>query len=348
VTLVVTIDGAQMSGSGTIVRYTVALAALCGEPVRIINARQRRRKPGLRPQHVTGVHACAELCGATVEGVEVGSRTFDFIPGSDIRGGSFAWDIGTAGSATMLALSVLPVACFAPAPVQARITGGLFQDFAPSPFHMHRVLAPLIRSMGVDLSLHVTRPGYVPGGGGIVEMKVTPRRQGLNALVLSTAGQVSNVRGIALSSHLAGQRVSERMASTCEMQIRGAGMACAIDRVDDVTAVQAGACLAIWAKGSTGSWFGADRAGKVGRSSEQIGRFVATTFLEDVRGGATVDRHLADQLVLFCALARGKSSYIVPRASAHLKSNMWLVAQFGAHVAVDDRRVEIQGVGLTR
>jgi RNA 3'-terminal phosphate cyclase (ATP) len=138
------------------------------------------------------------------------------------------------------------------------------------------------------------------------------------------------------------------MASTCEEQIRGAGMACAIDRVDDVDAAHAGACLAIWAKSSAASWFGADRAGKFGRSSEQIGRFVATAFLEDVRSGATVDRHLADQLVLFCALARGTSSYIVPRISAHLDSNLWLVAQFGARVAADARRVEIQGLALAR
>ena len=125
-------------------------------------------------------------------------------------------------------------------------------------------------------------------------------------------------------------------------------MACAIDRVDDVTAVHAGACLAIWGKGSTGNWFGADRAGKFGRPSEEIGRFVATTFLEDVRSGATVDRHLADQLVLFCALARGTSSYIVPRHSPHLESNLWLVAQFGARATLEARRVEIQGLALTR
>lgn len=337
-----------MSGSGTIVRYAVALAALLGQPVRIINARQRRREPGLRPQHATSVRACAELCGAKVDGVEVGSRTLEFVPGSHIAGGSFEWDIGTAGSATMLALSVLPVACFAAAPVRAQITGGLFQDFAPSPFHMSRVLAPLLRSMGADLSLNVVRPGYVPGGGGIIEMNVVPNRQGLDSLVLNATDQVSDVHGIALSSHLAERRVSERMASTCEEQIRGAGMACAIDRVDDVNAVHAGACLAIWAKGGTGSRFGADRAGKFGRSSEQIGHFVATTFLEDVRSGATVDRHLADQLVLFCALARGTSSYIVPRASAHLESNLWLVAQFGARVAVDGRRVQIQGLALSR
>jgi hypothetical protein len=52
--------------------------------------------------------------------------------------------------------------------------------------------------------------------------------------------------------------------------------------------------------------------------------------------------------VLFCALARGTSSYVVPHASAHLESNLWLVAQFGARVAVGARRVEIEGVGLTR
>lgn len=342
------VDGAQMSGSGTIVRYAVALAALLGKPIRIIHARERRREPGLRPQHVTGVRACAGLCGATVEGVEVGSRTFDFVPGSHIRGGQFDWDIGSAGSATMLALSVLPVACLAAAPVRARITGGLFQDFAPSPFHMHHVLAPLLRSMGAELSLTVTRPGYVPGGGGVIEMNVVPNRQGLDSLALHAPGQVSDVHGIALSSHLAERHVSERMASTCEEQIRGAGMTCAIDRVDDATAVHAGAGLAIWAKGSTGSWFGADRAGKFGRSSEQIGRFVATTFLEDVRSGATVDRHLADQLVLFCALARGTSSYVVPRASAHLASNLWLVAQFGARAAVDGGHVQIHGLALSR
>lgn len=344
---VITIDGAQKSGSGTIVRYAVALAALLGQPVRIINARQRRRDPGLRQQHVTSVRACAELCGATLEGVHVGSRAFDFSPGRRIQGGRFEWDIGTAGSATMLALSVLPVACLAAAPVRARITGGVFQDSAPSPFHMQHVLAPLLRSMGADVSLEVQRPGYVPGGGGVVEMRVSPSRHGLGGLLLRAPGDVSEVHGIALSSHLAERRVSERMASVCEEQIRGIGMSCAIDRVDDVTAVHAGACLAIWAEASTASRFGADRAGKFGRSSEEIGRFVAAAFLEDVTSGATVDRHLADQLVLFCAIARGKSSYIVPRPSAHLESNLWLVAQFGARAALDGRRVEIQGLELS-
>jgi len=344
----ITIDGAQKSGSGTIVRYAVALAALLGQPVRLVNARQKRREPGLRQQHVTSVRACAALCGATLDGVSVGSDRFDFVPGSRIAGGVFEWDIGTAGSATMLALSILPVACFADAPVRARIIGGVFQDFTPSPFHMERALAPLLRSMGADLSLDVKRPGYVPGGAGVIEMNVSPCRRSLEALTLNTPGRVTDVHGTALSSHLAERRVSDRMASVCEEQIRGAGLSCIIDRVNDATAAHAGACLAIWATSSTGSWFGADRAGKFGRSSEEIGRFVATTFLEDIRSGATVDRHLADQLVLFCALARGASSYIVPRHTTHLDSNVWLATLFGARAVVEDGHVVIEGLALTR
>jgi RNA 3'-terminal phosphate cyclase (ATP) len=63
-----TIDGALKSGSGTIVRYAVAVAALLGQPLRMVNARARRPQPGLRPQHLAAVRACAELCGATLSG----------------------------------------------------------------------------------------------------------------------------------------------------------------------------------------------------------------------------------------------------------------------------------------
>src|SRR5919108_962349 len=158
------VDGGQQAGSGTIVRYAVALAALLGRQLHLFNARAKRPTPGLRPQHVASVLACAELCGAKTDGVKVGSREFSFAPGARIKGGDFTWDSGTAGSTTMLALSTLPLACFADRPVTARITGGVFQDFAPSPHHLHQVLAPLLRRMGVTAEIGVLRAGYVPPG----------------------------------------------------------------------------------------------------------------------------------------------------------------------------------------
>jgi RNA 3'-terminal phosphate cyclase (ATP) len=343
---VIEIDGGQQSGSGTIVRFGVALAALCATPIHVVNARVRRSRPGLRPQHVAAVRACAELCGARTEGVAVDSREFVFRPGPRIRGGGYAWDIGTAGSATMLALGVLPLACLADAPLSARITGGVFQDFSPSPHHTQHVLAPLVGRMGASIEVEVARPGYVPAGAGILELRVRPAAQGLAGLELSDPGSVRQVRGIALSSHLAERRVSERMARTCEEALGEAGIACAIERIEDTTACRAGAGLAVWAETSTGCRLGADCAGALRRSSEAIGRRVARALLEDLASGASVDRHLADQLVLFACLARGATRYRVPADSAHLRTNLWLAERFGARTRREGPFVEVDGLGL--
>jgi RNA 3'-terminal phosphate cyclase (ATP) len=339
------IDGGQQSGSGTIVRFAVVFAALCGEAVHIVNARAQRPQPGLRPQHAAAVRACAELCGARLEGVAVGSRELVFRPGHAPRGGSYAFEIGTAGSATMLALGVLPLACLADAPLEARIGGGIFQDFAPSPFHLRHVLAPLLARMGAAVEVELLRPGYVPSGAGLLALRVAPAARGLAALDLAEPGAVRSVRGVALASHLAERRVSERMAAACERRLAERGVVCAIERVEDASASRAGAGLAVWAETSTGCRLGADRAGALRRSAESIGRQVAEALLADLAAGASVDRHLADQLVLFAALARGSTRYRVPADSEHLRTNLWLAERFGARTRREGLWVEVEGLG---
>ena len=339
------IDGSKKSGSGTIVRFAVALAALTGEPLHLFNARAKRGKPGLRPQHLTAVLACGEMCGGSAQGIGVGSGEFTFVPGRKVRGGKYAWDIGTAGSATMLALSVLPLACFADSPVTVCITGGVFQDFAPSPHHMQHVLAPLLGRMNAAVELQVIRAGYVPKGAGIIKLSVNPVSQPLKPLALLEQGSFSEVSGIAFSSHLAQRRVSERMAEICERRLASAGLSAKIERVNDSTALHAGASLAVWGEGSTGCILGADRAGALRRSSEAIGEFVAGRFLSNLATGATVDEHVADQLVPFAVLASSASHYFIPRLTEHLESNLWLADRFGAKVKWDKREVVIEGLG---
>jgi RNA 3'-terminal phosphate cyclase (ATP) len=112
-----------------------------------------------------------------------------------------------------------------------------------------------------------------------------PVAHGLESLTLTDAGVVGQVRGIALSSHLAPRRVSDRMASVCEERLKAAGLSCRVERVYDTTAQHAGANLAIWGESTTGCRLGADRAGALGRSSEAIGRFVAETLLEALSMG---------------------------------------------------------------
>lgn len=340
------VDGAQHSGSGTIVRFSVAFAALLGRPLHVVNARVRRPRPGLRPQHLAAVRACAELCGARTEGLSVGAREFTFHPGEGIRGGHFDWDIGTAGSTTMLALGILPLACLAPSPLTARITGGVYQDFAPSPHHMQHVLAPLLARMGIEMELRVLRAGYVPRGAGVIELRVRPARGALHPFVLLEQGRVESVSGLAFASHLAERQVAERMARACETRLADSGLPCSIERRDDERALHPGASLAIWAETSTGACLGADRAGARRRSSESIGRFVAGQLLEDLATGATTDRHAADQLVLFAALADGTSAYRVPLPTEHVEANLWLAELFGARVRRDGDRVEVDGLGV--
>ena len=127
-----------------------------------------------------------------------------------------------------------------------------------------------------------------------------------------------------------------------------AGLSVRIERVDDTAALHAGASLAVWGERSTGCILGADRAGARGRSSESIGWFVAEALLADLARGATVDRHMADQLVLFAALAGGTSRYLVPSQTDHLASNLWLASQFGAQVGLQGQQVSIEGLGFCR
>ncbi|MFN3346401.1 MAG: RNA 3'-terminal phosphate cyclase [Candidatus Bipolaricaulaceae bacterium] len=341
-----TVDGGQKSGSGTLVRTGVALSALLGEPIHIYNIRAKRDNPGLRPQHLKAVEAAAALVNGELEGAEVGSREIIFRPKAAALGGEFFWDIGTAGSTTMLALTLLPLAAFAQKPSVFRIRGGLFQDFAPSAFHTQHVLLPALRAMGLDARLSVLRPGYVPKGGGEIELSVRPLSRALAPFRREELRRPLRFWGIALDSHLRERRVAERMARRCQEELARRGIAADFHVEHDTSAVQPGAALALIAEDQEGARLGADQAGAPGRPAEAIGEHVARTLWEDLQSGATVDRHLADQLILYAALAKGESVYLVPQVTDHVEANLWLVESLlGARWRLEGKRLSIQGIG---
>ncbi len=341
------IDGSAHSGSGTILRYAAALATLAGEPLCVRRIRAKRDKPGLRPQHVLALKACCALSGGRLEGAEVGSQQIRYFPGQGIEGGIHQWDIGTAGSCTMVAFTLIPLALFAKKPSRFSITGGLFQDNAPSGFHMRELLLPLVRRMGGVVRLEILRPGYVPKGEGALRVEVEPIQRPLEPLRMTEQGEVKTIRGISLSSHLEQQRVSERMGRRCRELLGRRGYDAEVQILHDSTASQRGAALLLWAETDTGCVLGADQAGKPGRRSEAIAEFVVNSLLGDLETGATCDRHLADQLILFAALARGVTEYRIPTRTDHVESNLWLVGEIlGATSALSDGYLRIEGVGL--
>ena len=279
----------------------------------------------------------------------MGSGEIFFEPGKRLNHGDFEFSIGTAGSATMLAFTLLPLALFAGGPSRLSLVGGLFQDFAPSLFHMQEVLIPILRRMGVEAKISLHRPGYVPRGQGKMELEVIPLKGVLKPLRMTTPGPVREIRGISLASHLADRGVAKRMAEECLRLLAPEGHRCRVETVDDETAPQKGAALALWAETETGCIIGADRAGAPGRRSEAIARFVVSSLLEDLAAGATTDRHLADQLILFAALAEGTTEYRVPRMTEHLQSNLWLVDEvLGAKSEIRGSLLRIHGIGFLR
>jgi RNA 3'-terminal phosphate cyclase (ATP) len=345
----INIDGAQKSGSGTIVRLAVGLAALLDEELHLTNIRARRAKPGLMHQHLEAIEAVRQVCQGTLEGAKVGSREIWFKPGGEVRGGHYQWDIGTAGSTTLLAMTLLPIACFARGAASLRISGGLFQDFAPSAYHMQFVLFPMLAKMGVAAGLEIIRPGYVPRGGGIIEVKVAPVTGKIKPIVLDKPGRVIAIQGVALSSHLKERNVSERMAEKCKEVLMQNGYQAQIEILHDIQALQRGAALAVYAKTDSGCIIGADRAGEPRRTSEDIGRYVGRNLMEDLATGATVDRYLADQLIFYAALADGVSEYMIPQLTEHVETNLWLVETvLGARTERNQNLVRIQGVGFIR
>jgi RNA 3'-terminal phosphate cyclase (ATP) len=338
------LDGGSFSGSGTIVRFGVALAALAGQEVHLTNIRARRDPPGLRPQHLRAVEAVTQLCQGTLEGGSVGSQELRFRPGRLSQGGHFAWDIGTAGSTTMLALALLPVVAFAQGPHTLHLTGGLFQDFAPSVFHLQHALLPLLERMGLHAEVRLLRPGYVPTGKGSITLTVEPVGDMLRSLSMPQRQGSLRYWGLALASHLQQRQVSQRMADACQEVLTRRGVHADIRLLNDDTAPQAGAALALFAEGPE-ALLGADQAGALRRRAEAIGRFVAHTLLDDVASGATVDRHLADQVIIFAALAAGTSVFRLPQVTDHVSTNLWLVETLlGARTHLEGHLLRIEGV----
>jgi RNA 3'-terminal phosphate cyclase (ATP) len=211
---------------------------------------------------------------------------------------------------------------------------------------MKFVLLPLLKQMGIEAKLEIIRPGYVPKGGGIIKIEVEPIEK-LKPINLIEQGKITNINGIALSSHLEEKKVSHRMAEECQKILSSQGYKVEIEEIYDTSSLQEGAALAIFAGTSSGSVIGADRAGRPGRRSESIGRYVAQNFMEDVTTGATVDRYIADQVIIYAGLAEGTTRYSIPRITEHVETNLWLIEEFlGSRAKISGNLIEIEGIGF--
>lgn len=347
----VEVDGSYGEGGGQLLRYSVALAALLGKSVRIYNIRAKRDNPGLRPQHLTAVKTIAEISGAQVKGLSVGSTELYVEPGGRPRGGSFEVDIGTAGSVSLLLQATLPVLAAASSEVRMTVKGGTDVKWAPPIAYFQHVLLPLLREFGLKAELKLLRRGYYPQGGGVVEVRVEPSYP-LKPARLVEAEELKEIRGVSYASNLP-RHVAERQAQAAVDLLRREGYGDYLSGVEidvETPAVGVGSGIVLWAKFERGV-VGGDALGEKGKRAEVVGREAAEKLLRSLRSGAPVDLHALDNLVIYMALAEGSSRVASSELTSHAETAIWLCRLLsGAEFRVERSKklieVVVNGIGF--
>jgi RNA 3'-phosphate cyclase len=318
------IDGSQKSGSGTILRQAVALAAATGESLHIYNIRQNRPQQGLKPQHLEAVLTAAKLCNAEVKGATLGSKKLWFTP-REVKGGNFEAEIGTAGSISAMLMATLPICAFANGSVRLHVAkGGTDVSHSPTINYLRNVFLPALKPTGLEAAITVHKYGYYPKGMGEVTMTAKPPKH-LQPIRLNSFGKLKGVKGISVCTFLADRKVAERQAKAASEYLSGKGYATDIQVVNDQSnSFQKGSSITLWAETDTGAVIGADAIGELKKISEAVGREAAEKLYAELSMRPTADVFLADMLIPYMALAEGTSSLFTREVSDHLETNIWL------------------------
>lgn len=336
------IDGSLGEGGGQVLRTALSLAALLKRPVEFFNIRAKRKKSGLRPQHLTAVKALAEIAAAELHGAHVNSTELFFAP-QTIQGGQYRFDIGTAGAASLVFAAVLPPLLFTTAPSRVVITGGTHVPFSPPIHYIDSVFLPALRQMGGQVAVTLRRWGWYPKGGGEIEVNINPCKV-LQPFQSADRGKLNCLRLLVGLSNLPAH-IAEREAAYVKNRLakEGYGVAGRIVSEESYDNGNMVFLLSTFEKAAAGF----SVLGKKGRPAEKVAEEVCRQWFSFVNvAGATVDLHLADQLVLYMALAKGKSFFITERITEHLQTNINIIEQFlPVCFEIDSRlrRVSIEG-----
>ena len=316
-----TIDGGAGEGGGQILRTSLALSLVTGKPFRIVNIRAGRTKPGLLRQHLTAVQAASEIGDAVTSGAEIGASELVFRP-EGVRAGEYRFAVGTAGSTTLVLQTVLPALMLAGAPSRLTLEGGTHNPFAPPWDFLARAFLPQLARMGLRVEAALVRPGFFPAGGGQILVEIAAAGE-LRPLELRERG---DDRGRRVVAHVAAlpvkiaerafAQIAKRMGwprTVCEIVEhpgeRGPGFALAAEICSEhVTEVFCG-------------------FGQKGVTSERVADAVIDRLRHYLAGTVPVGEHLADQLMLPMALARG-GAFRTAGLTPHAETNRAVIEQF--------------------
>jgi len=310
------IDGSQGEGGGQMIRTSLSLSAITGKAVKIRGIRAGRPNPGLAAQHLTAAKSVRKVCRGALEGAEIGSKGLVFEPGK-IVGGIYDIDIGTAGSATLVAQTLIPILLHAEKPSILRITGGTHVMKSPGYDYLQEVFFPAINKFGAGVEGELIKPGFYPKGGGQINIRIKPgplwgcgswRKEDYIRAIIRVCGLDKSIA--IREKKIFVQRGIEHVF------------------IREDASLSVGNSITAW-KGFRGAYV----LGERGKRAE----IVAQEALEALDcEQEQVDRHLADQLLIYAALSEGESSYSTSVETAHLLTNRDVISRFL------DREIEIE------
>jgi RNA 3'-terminal phosphate cyclase (ATP) len=316
----VEIDGSRGEGGGQILRTALALSCVTGTPVRLVNIRRGRARPGLMPQHLAAVRAAQAASGAVVAGAAKGSTELRFEP-RRLTGGDIRLDVGTAGAVTLVLQTLLPALVCAAGPSRVSFTGGTHVPWSPCVEFLQGVLLPALAAMGCTMSVTCARHGFYPAGGGILTAEVRPGRPA--PLTIRGRGLLRGIDGVSVVGRLPASIADRQRDAALALLDRELGAAAPVT-IATATVRSASPGTYLFLRGDwEGCAAGFTALGAPGKRAEAVGEEAARALLEHAGAGMPVDLHLADQLVPFLALARGRSEIAVSRITRHLLTNLW-------------------------
>jgi RNA 3'-terminal phosphate cyclase (ATP) len=314
------IDGSYGEAGGQILRTALSLSCVSGKPFRMFNIRKSRSRPGLMPQHLMCVRALALICGASVRGDAVGSTELIFIP-SEPKPGDYEFDIGTAGSTSLLLQAILPALVFSKKKSSITLTGGTHVPFSPPFYYVSDVFVPMLRRLGIDLNIFVERYGFYPKGGGRIRAEVYPSG-GAKAITLLKKGEFKKITGISGVVKLP-LSIAERQGNAVNEMLSFHGLHA---KIDLLSAEAFGRGTFVFLKAETAECIaGFSSLGERGKKAETVGREAAEELISYYYVDACLDPHLADQIVLYLSFADAPSSFTTSRITGHLVTNLWTI-----------------------
>lgn len=319
------IDGSK--GGGQILRTAIALSVLTNYPVKITNIRKGKEegKPGLRPQHMVGIDVMRKFSDAEIEGLREWSTEIMFKP-TKIDINSHKIDIGTAGSITLILQTILPVLMFSKKSVSLEIIGGTDVKWSPTICYTKSVFLPLVKKMGANADINIKNHGFYPTGGGCIKINVDPSNK-LQSINLSQRGNIVGFNIQSVCGNLPNE-VAERQNKTAMESLAKKYPAAkfSLMSMSDKSKSHGSSitCVGICER----SILGGSALGERGVRAEEVGGKAATELITSLQSNNAVDKYMADQLLIFMALAKGKSKISVEKITDHVLTNIETIEKF--------------------